>query len=1135
MAMNNIDRIQRMLGLLGPALNAFIADTLTPELGARPWIDLIRARDTAKGIADRAYNPDDVAVGLRMLTDNIPNGVKRGWYPFDARLSRAQKSWAEELKEVRNRAQHFEPFTNDEAQRALDTAELFLKAIGSPAEAEQVRKMRLDLRRVAAEREDTRAARTLDLATIAADNLPPWREVISPHPDVASNNFNAAEFAADLHTVAQGEGTGEYADPVQFFERTYLTEGLRDLIRRNVGRLTGDLNASPVVNLQTNFGGGKTHSMLALWHLASGTPTARYPSDVAELAARLDTLPVGVRRVALVGNQMEPAAADTRDGRPGIRTMWGELAWQLGGLDAYEMIAESDRAATNPGAALRELFAAYTPAVILIDEWVAYARQLISRSGLPAGDFETQFTFAQTLTEAAKATKGIQVVISIPASNDNRPGDDDVSDEEVGGEYGREALERLKHVVGRTAEHWLPANPQESFEIVRRRIFSVPDGESLAKISSIAKSMVEYYRKYSTEFPSQAREPAYADRIKQCYPIHPELFDRLYEDWSTLRKFQRTRGVLRLMNQIVGTLWRSDDSAPFIMPGLVPLEKDSVISEITAYVDDGWQSILTTDVAGEGSVPLLIDNDHDLFGKRRVARRLAKTVFVGATPTLHTPHKGVDKPRIFLGTAVPGDVPGNFHSALDYLANRSTYLYTDAGRYWYDTHANTTRAARDHAENLPKADVWAEVERRLNAMRRKSRDERFVGTHILPPTTGDIPDEPGTRLVIAPMAVTHSARAKESGALTWCSDALEHRGTANRRYKNALIFLSADAKRARELDEAVREFLAWRYVRESADDLGLGGQQTRQAQARMTTADGVVDDRLVETFIWAIAPNQESGQPTYALEAINASGSTTDVIARTGAKMAEKSQLSTTRSSAQISMDLTGPLAAAWEPGHISVGDLYGYYATYPYLTRFRDRESLITGLLTVYNDTTWQVDGFGFATGWDESTGEYVDIHLPTDAATLPLADSDLVVKPDLASRQRERDIERLGGGGESPGQEGPGGRGGRGGRGPDGEGGTSKGGPGGGGGEIETPPRPAPPTRYFGSMTLDPQFPARDFGTIQQEILANLSVPTGTTVGVRIEITAVSPEGFDESCVRTVRENARTIGFEQSEFERE
>ena len=1117
MALSNRDRIGKAMELLGPALNRFLTAAIDPEVPNGTWLDLLRIKDQGKGAAPtKTYTADDPANGLRMITENVTGTVRKGWYPLNGMLSRVQESYASELRDARNRQAHMESFDNDDAQRILDTAERLLKAINAPAEAEQVRKLRVDLRRVAADREDTKAARQLDLASVAADNLPPWREILSPHPDVASDNFNAAEFAADLYTVAQGKEAGEYSDPVQFFERTYLTHGLRDLIDRNVRRLAGDMNASPVVNLQTNFGGGKTHSMLALWHLASGLGSIEYPDDVANLAKPLDALPNGVRRVALVGNQMEPAKTDTTDGRPGIRTIWGELAWQLGGQEAYEIVADADRASTNPGASLRELFALYSPAVILIDEWVAYARQLVNSSGLPAGDFDTQFTFAQTLTEAAKATKGIQVVISIPASYDNRPDSstsgDDVNDEEVGGEYGREALNRLKSIVGRTADHWLPANPQESFEIVRRRIFAAPDGATLAKISSIAKSLVEYYRRHSTEFPSEALEPAYIDRIKASYPIHPELFDRLYEDWSTLHRFQRTRGVLRMMNRIVGTLWRSEDAGPLIMPGSVPLDRDSVTTEITQYLEDNFRSVLTQDVAGEESTPFAIDKESELYGKRRTTQRLARSVFMGATPTLHTAHKGVDKPRIFLGTAIPGDVPGNFHSALDHLANRATYLYTDAGRYWYDTQANTTRAARDHAANLPDADVWAEVAERLQAARQKSRDRSFVGVHVCPDGTSDVPDEAATRLVIAPLKFTHTARSTSSKALGWAKDLLEHRGAANRGYRNSLIVLAADDKRARELDEAVREFLAWRYVHQNADTLGLGGQQTRQALTRMQRHDTVVADRLLETYIWAILPTQAPDAPTYTLDTLNTGGTTDDLVARTGTKISDNSQLATTRSSMLIGMDLSGPIAPVWASGHVSVGDLYNLYATYPYLTRLRDKTALTDGLLSVYNDTSWSVNGFAFAYGWDDTEHEYIDLHLPTDAATPQLTDSTLIVKPDLAQAQREREAARYGPGDDPVDVPSP----------------------------IKNTRKPADPTqpkpmvtRYWGAMTLNPDFPAKDFSTVQQEILHHLAATPGSSVEVRIEISATAPSGFDEACQRTVRENGNTLGFDESDFD--
>ncbi|WP_131813959.1 DUF499 domain-containing protein, partial [Mycolicibacter kumamotonensis] len=222
----------------------------------------------------------------------------------------------------------------------------------------------------------------------------------------------------------------------------------------------------------------------------------------------------------------------------------------------------------------------------------AYARQLYGRDDLAGGTFDTQFTFAQLLTEAAKAVPGVLVVISIPASARDDDGHGEFSEEEVGGENGREALRRLQNIVRRVAEQWKAANAEESFEIVRRRLFTAPDGQALAQINATAAAVVKFYRDHHGEFPSEASDNAYLDRIKATYPVHPELFDRLYQDWSTLERFQRTRGVLRLMNTIVGALWRKGDTAPLIMPGSVPLTESEVLTEITQYLEDQWKAII---------------------------------------------------------------------------------------------------------------------------------------------------------------------------------------------------------------------------------------------------------------------------------------------------------------------------------------------------------------------------------------------------------------------------------------------------------------------------------------------------------------------------------------------------------------
>jgi hypothetical protein len=222
---------------------------------------MLQARDAAKHGAEKQYSRTDARFLLRVITEE--------WRAFKDQLSRAEQSFASELRDTGNRWAHGDTFSADDTYRALDTMERLLPAADAANEAADVRRLRLDAQRATFDAETRRVVRSA--AGVEGMGLKPWREVIVPHEDVRSGNFSASEFAADLYFVSHGEGSREYVDPVEFFRRTYLTEGLKDLLSRAARRIGGDMNASPVVNLQTNFGGGKTHSMLALWHLPTVT------------------------------------------------------------------------------------------------------------------------------------------------------------------------------------------------------------------------------------------------------------------------------------------------------------------------------------------------------------------------------------------------------------------------------------------------------------------------------------------------------------------------------------------------------------------------------------------------------------------------------------------------------------------------------------------------------------------------------------------------------------------------------------------------------------------------------------------------------------------------------------------------
>lgn len=1108
MAVSNRDRIGQMFDLMAPKLDAFLSQILDPQLEAgHTWVDIVTAVDNNDG---RDVHRGDPSVQLKVITQDYTHRFRRNWRPLRAHLNRTHQAYAAELLQVRHAWAHMRSFIDDDAYRALDTAQRFAAAIGATDTGEEIARIRLNLRRVTADKDDKKVLKSV-VDNPEASGLRPWREVLPPRDDVATGNFHASEFAANLYKVATGgESDADYADPVEFFKRTYLTEGLRDLIGRAVRRLSGDDNASPVINLQTNFGGGKTHSMLSLWHLAAGLPVGAFPQETQELLGANGYTSTKVNRVAFVGNHFSPSG-ETKDNGTRVKTIWGELAWQLGGAQAYAIVATADRNRTPPGGALHELLAAYAPAVILIDEWVAYARSLVDRDELAAGTFDDQFTFAQSLTEAAAGTSGILLAISIPASES---GDDSEivagNAEEVGGANGFEALKRLQNVVRRVADQWRPASSDEAYHIVRQRLFTQPDAAALAAIGATARAYVEMYRKYTDDFPREARDSAYENRIKRTYPIHPELFDTLYEEWSSLERFQRTRGVLRLMSTVIHALWTGEDAAPLIMPGSIPLATANVNAELTQYLQDSWKAIIDADVDGPNSEPVRIDKEKPLYGQRALTKRLARAVFFGAAPTIApgSIHKGVGTQRVFLGTAVPGDVPGNFHSALTQLGDRATYFYSGSGKYWYDLQPNITRTAKDQAERLHREDVWTEIVRRLKGQAGTRGD--FVGVHVCPETSADIPDTDEARLVILHPKFAHK-RGTESAAKDFAKKATEQRGSANRTHRNMLVYLAADETRLEELDTATRDYLGWSHVLANEADLDLTQNQKNQAAQRREQAHQTVIARLLQTFTWALTPAQPDPGAPFVIRETKVEGQSEALSDRVSRRLGNDSDLSTRQAAATIRLAIT-KVPQIWKDGHVALGTLWGLYSQYPYMPRLRDRRVLDEGVLDM--PMIWQADAFALATGYDDASGRYIGLWTPDDKHAAPATtDSLLLVRPDIAAKQHD----------ESPAS-------------PDGpavpiEEDASK--------HFE--PDPDHPgvyhrkfkTRYYGVKTLNTEKIALDFKNIAEEVIANLRADTSTNLTVRIEIEAIDASGFDENKIRTVSENARTLKFDQSGFE--
>ncbi len=1050
---------------------------------------------------------------------------------FRQTLGHTDRSLVSELRDYRNKWAHQESFSGDDTYRALDSAGRLLTAISAP-QADDIEKMKTELLRLRFDeqvRSEKRKSAGSAIESAASGNLKPWREVVTPHKDVASGRYQQAEFAADLWQVRLGEGTDEYRDPVEFFRRTYLTESLKRMLVGAVRRMAGQ-GGDPVVQLQTNFGGGKTHSMLALYHLFSGIAPTELPGiDAVMQEAGATTLPT-VRRAVLVGNRISPGNPATKPDGTVVRTLWGELAWQLGhaaggaseAKRAFNRLAADDEKATSPGDVLRELFVEYGPCLILIDEWVAYARQLHDQSDLPAGSFETQFTFAQVLTESAKLAKNCLLVISLPASDTTGSPHAQTEDVEVGGQRGREALDRLRNVVGRVESSWRPASAEEGFEIVRRRLFEpLADPAQFKDRDVVARAFADFYRTQQAEFPPDCRDADYEKRIKAAYPIHPEIFDRLYTDWSTLVKFQRTRGVLRLMAAVIHSLWEKGDKNPLIMPANIAIDDTRVQFELTRYLSDNWVPVIEKDVDGPNSLPLRIDGEVPNLGKFAACRRVARTIYMGSAPLMKAAHRGIEDRRVKLGCVMPGESPSVFVDALRRLAAAATYLYQDGPRYWYSTQPTVTKLAEDRAEQLKRDPdkVMHELDGRLRKDLERKGD--FSRIHPLPQSGQDVPDDLDARLVV--LGINHPYGKEPGSAAEVAAKAiLESRGSTPRHYRNALVFLAADKIRLQDLDEAARKYLAWESILAEKGEKGLNldPQQVKQAETQKTAADGAITARLPETYQWLLVPVQTTPQAAIEWQAMRLSGQ--DALAvRASKKLKNDELLITSFAATRLRMELDKvPL---WRGNHVAIKQLVEDFASFIYLPRLKDSSVLIGAIRNGLPLMLWMQDAFAFADSFDESAGRYRGLHC---GEAVPLADDEtqgLLVKPDIACKQMDEEKSRQPVGGTPAGPT-------TGGEGPT----TTE--PGAGPtGTPATPPAAPKLKRFHGTVTLDSTRVGRDASRIADEVIAHLSGLVGAKVTVTLEVEADIPSGAPDHVVRTVTENSRTLKFTSQEFEKE
>lgn len=1031
---------------------------------------------------------------------DFPHLFRRYWHDafkqhFDP--DRDVRSAVGIITEARNNTFHSETedLTSGYALARLHEIADMLGQINAPDQKREVESIRDKLLSSAAPTVATKPK----LPRRKASDLKSWRDVIRPNTDVIEGTFRKSEFAADLQEVFEGKAkTPEYGETEIFFNQTYITPGLRELLINTLKRLGGK-GGDPVLQLKTGFGGGKTHSLIALYHLVTGINILReLPADgeyarlreeiegILEEAEWEHNAPLNANVSVLVGTYLSTTDADeTKQGDP-LNTLWGMMADQLGGQDGYNLVRKAAREGTAPGGnQLDALFEHVGPSVILIDELVAYVRNV---QGVTR---ESIYTFFQAVTESVKRSENVMLIATLPEGQTH-----------AGGEGGLSVLEELESILERVDAVSIPLEMDNAYEVVRRRLFGSVIDEKERDLT--CEAFRRMYQNSRNEYPEGVSDQRYLQRMKDCYPIHPEVFDRLSQDWAVIPGFQRTRGVLRMMATCISRLYQEQDPSLLIMPANLTLDDPALADEFTrllARSGGHWDPIIQ-EIDSHGSRTEQIDRSSQSFIEiGNAARRTARTVFLGSATGGAV--KGITNRQIHLGVVEPGQGVAVYNDALSRMTGDLYFLYNLDDRYYFHTQENLNKVANDRAAEYTEADHYAEIISRL---------EKAIGrdpsVQVCPTSPSAVKDSQTIQYVILHPQASLPSREKETdiasdtahNILTYSADDERHRT-----FRNTLLFIAARRDDIRELRNLVKNYLAWNSIM-NGDVLhsaltSLEGTRRDQTTENLESAEDAVAAALFKAYRWALAPSQaDPRNNVYDFSMAETKPEDGRIIRRLRDKFIEDDAIVT-----KIAPEIfAGKLQQyIWSSDayqdHIEIDRLWELMAQNVYMQlRLRDRSVLANCIREGI-----AIGTFGYASAYED--GDYRNFRFEEQIGGLRIVEGSIgvLINPEMAKLIKE----------EQPAPVKP----------P-----TSKPGP----DPIDPPPNieetPQGPTHVVVTKALQLELPFMDeIETLQDEIARTLQADGGN-VKIEITVTANKSDGFSENTTRAVKQNSEQLNAE-------
>ena len=609
-----------------------------------------------------------------------------------------------------------------------------------------------------------------------------FHQIAVPHRDILSSSFSSEVYAAKLWNVYLHRGTDEYADAKTFFAKTYLTDNMKNELDSVRKRLNGD-GGGHFRSISTPFGGGKTHTLIALYHKCSEW---------------------GAKPVVLVGTEIDPSK----------HTLWGLIEEQLTGK-----IARLSERIPHGGEALRSILEEQKcPILILIDELLQY---ITKADGINVNKttLATQtIAFIQELSEAVSTLPNVCVVVTLPSS----------SNEQLDNARDAELDEKLKKIAGRSLDMMTPISDNDVPRIIRQRLFSNSDKQIRERAEKVVQDFVDYCDEQNL-IPEGKQPSQYRDEFMESYPFLPHVIDVLYHRWGTITRFQRTRGVLRLLSRVINSMKTSDKD--FITLADFDLSNDAIRGELVDLLDPQFNGVIAKDItdsnSGSAKVNQMIPEQYrgSMLGIRAATAIFMYSHSGGATIN------GAMESEVKRATCSRGIPAAQVGEVLNMFRNHLFYLSVSHDRYLFTKEANVLKIKMGIMDNIKQQEL-DDAERSL--IKKNLGTGKKLRVTVWPTGSKDIENSAPLKLIIIRKNDPELIRS-----------IYETVGESKRIYRNNIFFLSPSETARNQFKDSLKSKIAWEIIKNDPQiklKADQADKMTGELKRESSHLDGIVKD-----------------------------------------------------------------------------------------------------------------------------------------------------------------------------------------------------------------------------------------------------------------------------------------------------